>query len=774
MANLPKLPGIPAITAVQDPVVASILRPVKENLEILGKALSGDSLPNGSTITGGFNPAISNSAVATVNSDVDYTPPPIPTGFSVAGAFNNIIMNWDAPTYLNHAYTEVWRSTSNTIGSASLIGFAPGSIYTDSVASHLTYYYWIRFVSTADVAGPYNTTYGTIGQTALDPTYALSVLTDALTTSQLASALNTRIDLIDAAEDVPGSVNARVAVVQGQVNTLLNIPAYSADTTYTTGQQATYGGNLYAAKTTTTGNLPTDTTYWDLIGSYTTLGDAVAAHTTQIGNLTTGLGQEVTDRTTLATQLRGSYDGTDLSSLTEGLLYDERTARSTQDTALATSISTLSATVTTNYTTLSGAITTEETTRALETGALATSIDSIVTRLDSGGDIATAIATAQTTAETGVTNASNAQTLAESKIKTFFQETAPTATSIGDLWIDTDDDNKIYRWDNTDWIAADDLRIASTATTVATLSTTVGNNTTAISTNATSIDGIRGMYTVKIDNNGVLSGFGLSSTIIDGGEITSQFLISANQFAVIAPGRTFGQLNSVPFAVLTTAQIINGVAFDAGVYIDGASINSLSVGNAQLANLAVDDAKIASLDASKINAGFISADRIYAGSLDAKIASLDAAVIQTGFIDTARIGDASIGYAKIANDLQSTNYVAGSAGWKIDRAGTAEFNNAVLRSELIVGTNPAISGTQMTGSGAHIYSDGKLALGNDKSSIVFDGTTVSMNVPFTQNPSVLTQAATVSPNANALTVGPLTINTGGSVTISTSSTWTII
>lgn len=41
--------------------------------------------------------------------------------------------------------------------------------------------------------------------------------------------------------------------------------------------------------------------------------------------------------------------------------------------------------------------------------------------------------------------ASAAQTTANSKITTFYQTSVPTATAIGDLWIDTDDGNKMYR-----------------------------------------------------------------------------------------------------------------------------------------------------------------------------------------------------------------------------------------------------------------------------------------------------------------------------------------
>lgn len=48
--------------------------------------------------------------------------------------------------------------------------------------------------------------------------------------------------------------------------------------------------------------------------------------------------------------------------------------------------------------------------------------------------------------------AQNAQDTADGKIVTFYATTAPTATAVGDLWIDTDDANRPYRWNGSNWI----------------------------------------------------------------------------------------------------------------------------------------------------------------------------------------------------------------------------------------------------------------------------------------------------------------------------------
>jgi len=49
------------------------------------------------------------------------------------------------------------------------------------------------------------------------------------------------------------------------------------------------------------------------------------------------------------------------------------------------------------------------------------------------------------------------------------------------------------------------------------------------------------------------------------------------------------------------------------------------------------------------------------------------------FISDAFIQDASINFGKISDTLQSTNFVSGSAGWKLPKSGNAELNNVTVR-----------------------------------------------------------------------------------------------
>lgn len=56
------------------------------------------------------------------------------------------------------------------------------------------------------------------------------------------------------------------------------------------------------------------------------------------------------------------------------------------------------------------------------------------------------------------------------------------------------------------------------------------------------------------------------------------------------------------------------------------------------------------------------------------------------YMKAAFIHDASITNAKIANVIQSADYEAGLTGWKIDKAGEMEMNNAVFRGALSAAT----------------------------------------------------------------------------------------
>lgn len=82
------------------------------------------------------------------------------------------------------------------------------------------------------------------------------------------------------------------------------------------------------------------------------------------------------------------------------------------------------------------------------------------------------IAQAQADASTAITNAATAQATADGKVTTFFQTGPPTAEGVGDLWLDTDDGNKLYRWSGSAWVVVQDAAIQTAITNAATAQST--------------------------------------------------------------------------------------------------------------------------------------------------------------------------------------------------------------------------------------------------------------------------------------------------------------
>lgn len=317
----------------------------------------------------GYNPA------------TDYTPPAAPQNIVATGGIGVVILQWDTPAYRNHSYAEVWRAETNALGDAVLIGTTDTRFYTDTIGSGVTRYYWVRFVSVANVTGPYHGTEGILGQTGQDPAYLLQLLTGQLSTSQLNGALNTRINLIDAPSTVVGSVAYQVnQEAQARAVALLN--EASARATADSALQ-TQIDTLSAASS----------------GDFQ---DLIAALQTEQTARIQGDEAQATARETLATQMRGNYLGTDITQVTTGLMYSERQARANADSALSTSITGLSSTVTNNFNTLNAAIQTESTTRANAVSSLSTQITTLQSTVTNNNSTLTAAIQSEATTRASV------------------------------------------------------------------------------------------------------------------------------------------------------------------------------------------------------------------------------------------------------------------------------------------------------------------------------------------------------------------------------------
>lgn len=147
------------------------------------------------------------------------------------------------------------------------------------------------------------------------------------------------------------------------------------------------------------------------------------------------------------------------------------------------------------------------------------------------------------------------------------------------------------------------------ASDITTLTSTVSGHTTSIQTNTSTINGVQGKYSVKIDNNNHVSGFGLVSTANDA-TVTSAFIVASDRFAIAAPFNASTTDDAAvgtnyPFKVFTSATTVNGVSIPAGAYIDDAFIHNAQITNAMIKDATITSAKISDLTATKITSGNI-------------------------------------------------------------------------------------------------------------------------------------------------------------------------
>ena len=140
---------------------------------------------------------------------------------------------------------------------------------------------------------------------------------------------------------------------------------------------------------------------------------------------------------------------------------------------------------------------------------------------------------------------------------------------------------------------------AAAAPYLATTSTAVSDGSSHyvdIQTLQTTTNGLSGQYTVKINNNNSISGFGLASTAVNGTP-TSAFVVSADEFAIVDPnvnytGGTSPSVSNIPF------QIVGGVT-----YIKSANINTATIKTLHLADASVVNSVSVTVNGTSITSG---------------------------------------------------------------------------------------------------------------------------------------------------------------------------
>jgi hypothetical protein len=486
-----KLPGIAPINGKD--INAKALQATKENVEVL-TGVRGNTLDQAVTYRALIDQGIVELArtnigigssiieiVTPVDPD-DLEVPPTPTGLAANATFQDILLSWDQiwlNNYSNYSHTEVYRHTSDAIGNALVVFTTSGAHFTDSVGYNTRRYYWVRHVSKQNIKSPYHPTVnGVTAITLASVSATMTELSEGILNMPGYSALiNTTIPaLIDNAgasssqiirsDDAPTTRNDGTSALQG-VDIWID----------TNDNNQMYVRNVLNQPTNGTAT----NTQWIKArdGTLVTLANTI---NTTVGDSGSGLVQSV--------------------ATAQADIISATTAR----TALSTSITNLTATVDTKTKTF------------IQTSApTATAVGDIWIDSDDGNKMYrasavgasnwvsardTTIATAQTAASSAITSAAGAQSTADGKVTTFFQNDAPTAEGTGDLWMDTNDGNKLYRWNGSAWAEIQDDAIGQAITNAATAQSTAdGKIVTFYQTSAPTATSVGDLWVDTDDSN---------------------------------------------------------------------------------------------------------------------------------------------------------------------------------------------------------------------------------------------------------------------------------
>lgn len=583
-----KVPAIKNIPAKTDPELRATLDSMKEAQEVrLGRR--GDPRDRAITLRELIDSGLAkqlNSSPFDPNAGVptlDFIPnvpggdlsiPPAPTGLEASGAFTEIIVSWNDAQYGNHAYTEVWRSRTDEIGGATLVTTTNSFIITDPVGYNQEYYYWVRFVSTSNVSGPFNKTNGVKATTLEDIAAVMEQLSEELSNLPGYTALTTLITNADVA----------VAATAATVIRASSSPSTRPDGTALSGNDVwfdTDDGQVYTRNAANNAWVAgRDATLVSLFGSTSFTGSTLSgAMATAQGDIVTVTNAQSSTASSL-TSLTSTV-GTNTSAIAT-----EATTRANADTALSTLITNLTSTVSGN----TSAISTEATTRASADTALSTLITNLTSTVS--GNTAAISTEATTRANADSANATSISNLS-STVGTTNSNVSTLQTSVSNLEGD-----------------ADAMFVIQVATESNGSKSAAGM---VIGSNASSGSGAQSYVQFQADKFAIWSG---SSS-------TAPFIVSSGVVYIDDARIQDGAITNARIANATIqsakigdAQIVTAKIADAA--ITNAKITNASISTAKIQDAAINNAKINDLDAGKINAGLINSARINVDTLNIK------------------------------------------------------------------------------------------------------------------------------------------------------------
>ena len=391
--------------------------------------------------------------------------PPLPTGFEAWGGIGVVVLIWDNPyaIYANHARARLYRHTADELNNAVPIGESVSMSYTDrQVDDDTTYYYWVRFETTAGVLGP--PTESATATTGTDPEKAIRTLAEVLEEAPYLQDLYEPIpanvweaaDLLDEQQQILAELRRVEARIQSQ--------AFEA----AFAVQALAGEVSQSIHTKT---LNTESDLRALEARVTTAEGNIIAQATALTALTTRVTDaegEITAQATALTRL------TSRVTTAEG----DITGNATAITSLTTRVTTAEGNITSNasdITSLDTRVTTAEgniTTQATAITNLTTRVSTAEGRITSHATAITSLTSRVQTAEGNIAGHATAITGLTTRVTTAEGRITANASNITSL---------------TSRVTSAERDITSQATAITSLTTRVTSAEGSISSNATSI-----------------------------------------------------------------------------------------------------------------------------------------------------------------------------------------------------------------------------------------------------------------------------------------------
>ena len=174
----------------------------------------------------------------------------------------------------------------------------------------------------------------------------------------------------------------------------------------------------------------------------------------------------------------------------------------------------------------------------------------------------------------------------------------------------------------------------------------IDGNTAAVQAHARSINGLEAQYTVKVDVNGKVAGYGLATTPKNGTP-ESKFIVNADHFGV---GST-GKADIFPFTVDTRQ---NRVGVNGELVVNGKAI--------------VDRLNAGDIHGDKITANTLNANRLKAGSVTAREIGVDKLSAISANLGDIRGGRMDLGNGRFVvenNGDVSLSSSSGQVGMKL-------------------------------------------------------------------------------------------------------------